>query len=168
LCFPRAGGGGDVRTREDFRDFELRLDFRMESLCNSGVFLRAARDGTNPAYSGCEIQILDDFDWERATGKELEDFQFTGGLYGSLANEKRDVVRRPGHWNTFEVRYVGSQLAVKLNGELLYDVDTLRLPGKPFAERAKEGFIGLQRHAPREGGEGDFIAFRNIFVRPIP
>ncbi len=168
LRFTKEGGGGDLRTKEDFRDFELRLDFRLSTMCNSGLFLRAARDGSNPAYSGCEIQILDDFNWERVTGKELKDFQFTGGLYGSVPNKKRDALRPLGHWNSYEVRYVGSRLAVKLNGETLYDVDTLTVPGKPFGERARTGFIGLQRHAPRAAGPGDFVAFRNLFVRPLP
>lgn len=169
LVFPMAGGGGEIRTEELFRDFELRLDFRISMLTNSGLFLRANPKEGNPAYSGCEIQILDDFNWERETNSKLKPYQFTGGLYGSVAPGVKDALRPLGDWNTYEVRYVGSQLAVKLNGELLYDVDTHEVPGNPpFAERVAEGFIGLQRHSPGGAQSGDEYAwFRNVFVREL-
>ena len=73
-----------------------------------------------------------------------------------------------GEWNTFEVLYRGTRLAVALNGRTLYDVDTHGLEADPpFAERAPTGFIGLQRHAS-PGEEGDvMIRFRNVFVQPL-
>ena len=52
LSFLAQGAGGHIFTREDFRDFRLRLDFRIAKMANSGLFLRAARDGSNPAFSG--------------------------------------------------------------------------------------------------------------------
>ncbi len=170
LAFRRTGGGGYLRTTRDFRDFDLRLDFKIADMANSGVFLRAARDGSNPAYSGCEIQILDDHNWERVTKTKLKPYQFAGGLYGSVAAGKpggRDALRPNGRWNTYRIRYRGSRIRVELNGHELYDVDTHKVPGKPFAKRAKRGFIGLQRHAP-EQVHGEFYAwFRNIWLRPI-
>ena len=168
LVFPVAGGGGEIRTLEQFEDFELRLDFKIGRMANSGLFLRADPDGGNPAYSGCEIQILDDFNWEEVTGSELQPYQFSGGLYGSVAPGVKDALRPLLEWNTYEVSYVGTRLAVKLNGHLLYDVNTLEVPADhPFADRVKSGFIGLQRHAP-EGAEGEAYAwFRNVFVRAI-
>ena len=75
-----------------------------------------------------------------------------------------------GAWNTFEVRYQDSQLRVVLNGHELYDVDTHEVPvpkgQKPFAERLAKGFIGLQRHAPKQA-KGDYAFFRNILIRPL-
>jgi len=161
------GDSPHLMTDDDYRDFHLRLDFKIAKMANSGLFLRALRDGSNPAYSGCEIQILDDFDWEAVTGSKLEDYQFTGGLYGSVANPNREALRPLGEWNTFDVRYRGSRLTAYLNGRLMYDVDTLEVPGD-FASRAPEGFIGLQRHAPGGAIEGDAFAwFRNVFLREL-
>ena len=58
-----------------------------------------------------------------------------------------------------------------LNGKILWDVDTTTLTpeqGAPFAERARKGFIGLQRHADPRDVEGDAFAwFRNVFVREL-
>jgi 3-keto-disaccharide hydrolase len=167
LAFTKEGGDGYLRTKADYRDFELRLDFRIARMCNSGLFLRANRKGGNPAYSGCEIQILDDFNWERVTKSRLQPYQFTGGLYGSLAPGVRNAMKPLGAWNTYLVRYQGDRIACRLNGHLLWDVKTSEVPAKPpFAERAKTGAIGLQRHAPA-GIEGDYAWFRNLFVREL-
>ncbi len=168
IVFPVSGGGGELRTSEEFQDFELRLDFRISFMANSGLFLRANPKEGNPAYSGCEVQILDDFNWERVTNSTLAPYQFTGGLYGSLPPGVKDALRPLGEWNTYEVRYVGSRIAVKLNGHLLYDVDTLEVPGKPpFAERVPRGFIGLQRHAPDQVEGEEYAWFRNLFIREV-
>jgi len=166
LLFPSRGKPGTLVSRRDFRDFDLRLDFRITDMANSGVFLRAARDGSNPAYSGCEIQILDDFNWERETRSRLKPWQFTGSLYGSVPPGSREALRPNGQWNTYEITYVGTRLTVDLNGVRLYDVDTLEVPGKPFARRAAEGFIGLQRYSSATVHGDVMVAFRNIFVRP--
>ena len=98
-------------TDEDFRDFHLRLDFKIARMANSGLFLRAAREGGNPAFSGCEIQILDDFNWERATDSKLKPWQFTGSLYGSVPPAVK-ALNPIGSWNSLEIRYVGSRLNV--------------------------------------------------------
>lgn len=167
LIFPDKGGNGHIFTKKDYQDFEYRMDFRVTRLANSGLFLRAARDGSNPAYSGCEVQILDDFNWEKATNSKLKAAQFTGSLYGSTAAGDHGVLNPPGRWNTYDIRYVGTQISVRLNGHLLYDVDTLTVPGKAFAKRARAGFIGLQRHSPAKHTGLERARFRNIFVRPV-
>lgn len=169
LSFP-IEGGGELATTEDYRDFRLQLEFQISKMANSGVFLRAARDGSNPAYSGCEVQILDDFHWEEVTGSTLKPWQFSGSLYGAVAPRVADALRPPGEWNTTEILYRGSRLAVALNGILLYDVDTSTLvpeQGPPFAGRAPAGFIGLQHHSPAQV-EGDAsIRFRNVRVQRL-
>jgi thiamine biosynthesis lipoprotein len=161
-------GGGYLRTKENFRDFRLRFDFKLARMANSGLFLRGARDGTNPAYSGCEVQMLDDFNWEAVTKTVLKDTQFTGSLYGSTAPGIKGVMHPIGEWNTFEVLYRGSRLAVALNGLTLYDVDTLKVPGEPpFEKRAPEGFIGLQRYGAPDV-EGDTAAWvRDVWVQRL-
>ncbi|MFH0945969.1 MAG: family 16 glycoside hydrolase [Planctomycetota bacterium] len=166
LEFMNNGEGGDLRTRDDFRDFRLRLDFMPSRMANSGVFLRAARDAENPAYSGCEIQILDDFNWEQVTGTELKEWQFCGSLYGSVAPAVH-ALRPIGEWNTYEILYRGSRLAVALNGQVLYDVDTFKVPGQPFSERAREGFIGLQRTITPDVDDDASIRFREIWVERL-
>ena len=45
-------------------------------MTNSGLFLRGDRKGGDPAYSGCEVQILDDFDYERVMSTKLKEWQY--------------------------------------------------------------------------------------------
>ncbi|MFB3906704.1 MAG: family 16 glycoside hydrolase [Acidobacteriota bacterium] len=171
LVFPSTGAGGYIRTAKDYKNFELRLDFKIGRLANSGVFLRGDRAKPDPTSSGCEVQILDDFNWEQDTGYKPQEWQFTGALYASVAPGVK-ALRPLGAWNTYQITYVGSRLKVELNGQVLYDVDTFQVPilhgnAPAFRDRAPSGFIGLQRHAP-DKVQGDAYAwFKNIYIREI-
>lgn len=170
LTFLTEGGSHHISTAKDYQDFHLRFDFKISKMANSGLFLRADREQGNPAFSGCEIQILDDFNWESETNSKLVDYQFTGGIYGAKAPGQK-ALRPLGEWNTYEVHYHGKRLLISLNGKVLHDVDTHALEckqGAPFAERVPTGFIGLQRHAPGGAIEGDAYAwFRNLYIREL-
>jgi hypothetical protein len=165
------GDSGYLRTKADFDSFALRLDFKLAEMTNSGLFLRGDRAGGDPAWTGCEVQILDDFHWEERTQSQLKPWQFTGSLYGSVAPAKK-ALKPLGEWNTYAIEYRGPRIKTVLNGAELYDVDTrtVSVPeGRlPFEKRTPKGFIGLQRHAP-DGIRGDAYAwFKNIWVRPLP
>ncbi len=164
------GNAGHIRTsRMDFDDFEYRMDFKISRLCNSGLYLRSTEEG-NPSFNGCEVQILDDFNWEAASGSKLAPYQFTGGLYGAQAPSK-SALNPIGEWNTYQVNCVGPRMQCALNGVILWDVDTSTIKpkqGEPFAQRAKRGFIGMQRHGAAGKTDSDVgVAFRNIFVRDL-
>src|SRR5688500_6420654 len=55
----RVGGGGDLLTVDEFDDFELALDWKVEPGGNSGVMFRVARDGDETYHTGPEMQVLD-------------------------------------------------------------------------------------------------------------
>ncbi|MCC6785005.1 MAG: DUF1080 domain-containing protein [Planctomycetes bacterium] len=171
IAFLSEGGAHELRTREDWQDFVLRLDFAMVRGANSGVFLRADRARDDSAYSGCEIQILDDFHWEADSKSTLKPWQFTGSLYGAVPAAHPGTLYPHGCWNSYEIRCQGSRMRCELNGVTLWDVDTKTLKpeqGAPFAERAASGFIGLQRHAPSRAIEGGvFLRVRNAFVKKL-
>jgi thiamine biosynthesis lipoprotein len=168
LAIPSKEPSGYLRTKEDFADFRLKLEFKLARMANSGLFLRGARDGSNPAYSGCEIQLLDDFNWEAEKKTELKDWQFTGSLYGAVPAGLKNAMRPIGEWNSLEVLYRGTRIAVALNGVTLYDVDTTKVSADPpFAKRTRRGFIGLQRYAA-PNVEGEAAAWvRNVFVQRL-
>jgi FAD:protein FMN transferase len=164
-------GWGHLATRRDYRDFELSLEFELAPGANSGLFLRAARDGSNPATSGAEIQLIDDEGWERFTGHALTPTQRTGALYAAVGTAAPPAKRLqpPGAWNRLEVLYSGQRLAVALEGVVLYDLDTHTLAAEPpFAERAPTGFLGFQRYgAPAVPEEQSSVRLQNLFVRPL-
>ena len=68
------GGGGWLMTEKEYGNFEVRLEFKVPKGGNSGVALRSPMKG-DPAYTGMEIQILDD-----PAYKGLKEWQHTGSI----------------------------------------------------------------------------------------
>jgi thiamine biosynthesis lipoprotein len=168
LAIPANAPSGTLSTRADYTDFHLRLDFKLSRMANGGLFLRAARDGSNPAYSGCEVQLLDEHNWEAVTDTTLRAWQFTGSLYGAMAPSRSGLLAPLDQWNSLELLYQGSRLAVALNGVLLYDLDTASLSVEPpFESRAPTGFIGLQRYASSNVEGETAVWVKNMLVREL-
>ena len=171
LAFLVDGSSPHLFTARDHKNFQLRLDFKIARGANSGLFLRADRNSGNPAFSGREVQILDDHHWEEDTKSKLKPWQFSGSLYGSVAPAKKNALRPNGDWNTMVVTLKGPRMITVLNGTILYDVNTEELKpmqGPPFADRAATGFIGLQRHAPGSVDGDAYAWFRNLYLREMP
>ena len=57
--FTRAGPGRDVITTEQFENFELTLEWRIEEGGNSGIFFRAVEGPEQIYYGAPEMQIQD-------------------------------------------------------------------------------------------------------------
>ena len=80
VLFVKGGGGGWLMTEKEYGDFELRLEFKVPVNGNSGVAVHSPREG-DPAYSGMEIQILDD---PAPQYKNIQPWQKTGSIYAEL------------------------------------------------------------------------------------
>lgn len=161
LC--KEGGTGNLLTEKEYSNFELRFEFKLPPGGNNGVAIRAPKSGV-PAYTGMEIQILDD---EHEKHKDLKEYQYNGSLYG-VAPAKRGYLKPIGEWNRESIRVVGRQVSVSLNGVkiLEVDIDESAPDGKtadgeehPGLTRAK-GYVGFLAH-------GDPVAFRNVYIREI-
>jgi hypothetical protein len=152
------GGGGWLMTEKEYANFELRLDFKVPKGGNSGVALRSPMKG-DPAYTGMEIQILDDPSY-----KGLQKWQHTGSIYGVVPASK--VSTKPvGEWNSYRITCKGRQVTIELNGEKVVDAD-LDASVKEHAKAhpgilRKAGHIGLQEHGGR-------VEFRNLYVKELP
>ena len=158
LLFVKGGGGGWLMTDKEYANYELRLEFKVPKGGNSGVALRSPMKG-DPAYSGMEIQILDDPSY-----KGLQKWQATGSIYGVVAASK--VPTKPiGEWNSYRIVCNGRKVTIELNGEKVVDAD-LDDHVKKHAEShpgilRKGGHIGLQEHGGR-------VEFRNLYVKELP
>jgi hypothetical protein len=157
ILFVDKGGGGWLMTEKEYSDFELRLEFKMPKMGNSGVGLRSPLKG-DPAYVGMEIQLLDDANW-----KGLRPAQHTGSIYDVVPAEK--VVTRPhGEWNQMRIVAKGRKVLVELNGTKLVDAN-LDDHTEKHAKRhpgllRQSGHIGLQSYNYR-------VEFKNIFLKPL-
>jgi hypothetical protein len=137
-------GRGWLRSDKQYRDFVIRLDYRLQKGGNSGVFLRAAVDG-DPSFTGMQVQIYDDADKPLAGTS-------TCAIVGSIT-PRVNASLPAGEWNHMEISCIGAMVTVRLNGRQALRADiadpALNAPLKPenkLAGRVGSGYIGLQNH----------------------
>jgi HEAT repeat protein len=158
VLYTDGSGQGWLSTERTYDDFELELEFRVPEGGNSGVFLRAPREGS-PASAGLEIQILDDRAEQYA---DLEAWQYTGSIYAVKAPSKR-ASRPAGEWQKMKIVAEGPRIRVVLNGERIVNTSLVRhmdrVEEHPGLKR-REGYVGLQNHGTR-------IEYRNVVIREL-
>jgi hypothetical protein len=149
-------GGYWLRSNQMYENFLLSLEFKISERGNSGIFIRSAESG-NPAFSGMEIQILDDHGRDPGTHS-------TGCIYAAV-KPGRNMSKLAGEWNHVFIGCLGRNVFIVMNGEDIVDVNlsdyTERLENHaPLSTRLRKGFIGLQDH-------GSPVSFRNIRVKEV-
>ena len=115
------GGGGNLFTEQEFDDFILRLEFKLEDGANNGIGIRAPLAG-DAAYLGMEIQILEEGAAMRGKWGKLREEQYHGSVYDLIA-AKRGALKPPGEWNTEEITARGRHIKVVVNGSTILDAD---------------------------------------------
>lgn len=159
-------GGGYLTTVEQFENFHLQLDWKIEAKGNSGVFLRWS-NLRDPVNTGIEIQILDSY------GTDQLGSHTCGAIYDLVAPSK-DVFKPAGEWNHYLIRCEGPIISVELNGEHVSEanIDEWTEVGKnpdgspnkftnAWATMPRKGHIGLQEH------DGQ-LWFRNVKIKELP
>ena len=149
----KGGKGGWLCTKEQYGNFEIELDYNLSPSANSGVFIRAPREGRT-SQVGMEIQILDD---DADIHKDIKPAQHTASIYGVVPPSK-PAQKKAGEWNTIRIRCSGDQVTVTLNGEKVVDADMSQY--KELKDRPRKGYIGLQNH-------GSGVEFRNVRLRKL-
>lgn len=163
----RVAPAGDIISVDQYRNFELALDWRVLPGGNSGIFYRVSEDLEHPWQSGPEMQVLDDA--AHADGRSP--LTSAGALYG-IYPARPGVVRPAGEWNSVRLVLNGRHVEHWLNGAKLVEAEIgspdweARVKGSKFADlprygRNDSGHIGLQDH-------GDRVSFRNIRIRVLP
>lgn len=162
----RVSRAADIITKEQFGDFELVLDWKLEPRGNSGLFYRAV-EGLEWIYHGApEYQLLDD-----AGHNDGRSPLTSAGSLHSVYAVPRGVVKPGGEWNTTRVVARGAHIEHWLNGQKVVEYEqgsadwAQRVAGSKFANwpqygKSMRGHIGLQEH----GGRGEF---RNIKIREL-
>lgn len=162
----RVSRAADIITKEQFGDFELTLDWKVEPRGNSGLFYRAV-EGLEWIYHGApEYQILDDAG-HRDGQNRLTSAGSNYGLYGA----PRGVVKPAGEWNSSRIVARGAHVEHWLNGQKVVEyeqgstewaklVEGAKFKAWPQYGKAMKGHIGLQEHGGR-------VEFRNIKIRAI-
>src|SRR5687768_8254921 len=98
---PKGEGGGDIISEEEFENFHLMLEWKLDSGGNSGVIIQAQED---PKYryawvTGPEIQIIDNDRHADAQNKKHR-----GGDMYDLVAATPETVKPIGNWNLTELK----------------------------------------------------------------
>jgi hypothetical protein len=139
-----AGGASNLISDQKFWNFKMHVEFRLGPHSNSGIGLRARY----------EVQILEDYGQKTGTHKN-------GALYSRIAPTE-NASRAAGEWQTYDIRLVGRQVTVVLNGKTIIDKGEI------------EGLTAIASD-PHEGQPGPFILqgdhgpvdFREVVVTPL-
>lgn len=161
-------GGGDIITEQEFENFHLTLEWKVDSASNSGVIIQAQEDPkyNYPWLTGPEIQVIDNNAHPDAKIKKHR----AGDLYDLVAGAP-ETVKPVGEWNLMEVIQNKGKLDLFLNGTKVVSTtqwdenwSTLiagsKFKSMPDFGKFKKGKISLQDH-------GNAVWFRNIKIKPL-
>lgn len=164
-------GGGDIVTKEEYKDFELLLDWKISEGGNSGIFFNVSED---PKFrytfqTGPEMQIIDD---ERhPDAKQGKNNNRQAGTNYDMHPLSTPAVNPVGEFNTVRLRVKDGHVEQFLNGKKVVEytlwspeweamVEGSKFASMPDYGRYKSGRIALQDH-------GDKVWFKNIKIRPL-
>jgi len=161
-------GGGDIITKEPYKDFELQFEWKISECGNSGVFFHVKEADTleRVYHSGPEMQILDN-----TCHPDAKIAKHRAGDNYDLHAVSEETVRPAGEWN--EVRLIVNQNQVEhwLNGTKVVSYElgspewtelyqNSKFKDMPMYGQAGKGHIALQDH-------GDKVWFRNIKIKRL-
>lgn len=162
-CLARVGWGGDLISRDQFADFELKLEWRISEAGNSGIFIRGDESGKNIHQTGYEMQVLDNVghgDSENPTHR--------AGAYYDMIAPDHDTTQAVGYWNRVHIIAREAKVEFWLNEKLtakfeqgspewqaLYN--SSKFTDRPQYGTLLKGHIGFQDHF-------DKVWYRNIRI----
>lgn len=163
--------GGDIVTTRPYKNFMLKVDFKITEGANSGIkyFVDTNLNKGEGSAIGCEFQILDDKRHPDAKlGKDGN--RTLGSLYDLIAAPE-DKPFRNGFFNTAMVVVEGNHVEHWLNGVKIVEYDrnndawndlvqTSKYKYWPNFGNAEEGLLLLQDH-------GNEVWFQNIKVKEL-
>jgi hypothetical protein len=169
-----AGGPGDIIYDEQFKDFELTLEWKVSEGGNSGIFYLAQEIEGEPIYTSApEMQILDN-DKHPDARLGTDGNRQAGSLY-DLIPAKPQNAKPVGEWNKISILVYRGTVVHNQNGENVVEYHLWTDNWKEMVKNSKfkdwenflnaggedkQGFIGLQDH-------GDDVWFRNIKIKKL-
>jgi hypothetical protein len=126
-------------SENSFGDFDLELEFWVDTEANSGVFLRCRDPGTITDTSCYEANIFD----------RRPDQTYRTGSIVNVA-EPAEFVYTGGQWNRLKIRADGARLQVTLNGRAMVDTKDSRLSRGPIALQYAAGTVMFRNVRIRE------------------
>ena len=140
-------GNGFLVSKNDYGDFDLRVEFWIEAKTNSGVFIRCTDPNSVTGKTAYEVNIWD----ERPVQK-----YGTGAIVDVAAVDP--MPRAGGKWNTYEIIAKGDTFTVILNGQ--------KTVNGAKSNKFAKGRIALQ-HGKGVSDESGVVKFRKVDIKPL-
>ncbi|MDB5134482.1 MAG: hypothetical protein JWP37_1085 [Mucilaginibacter sp.] len=143
-----SGGGENICTTKQYRNFEMYVDWKIEKNGDAGIYLRGSP----------QVQIWDTS--RVSVGAQVG----SGGLYNNKAHESKPLKLADnaiGDWNNFHIIMKDDKVTVYLNGVLVVDnvvMDNYWDRKQPIFPKEQ---IELQAH-------GTHVYYRDIYLRELP
>jgi len=158
--------GVDIVSDDIFKDFELELEWKLQTGGNSGIFYFASEDGDYIWQSAPEMQVLDNV----AHQDRLRKVTSAGALYDLIAPAK-EMVNPIGEFNKVRILSKNNRIEHWLNGEKIVEytiggptikslIAKSKFKDMPLFFKSSSGHIGLQ------GDHGE-VWYKNIRVRKL-
>ncbi len=162
-CLARVGMGGDIISRQQFADFELKLEWRISEAGNSGIFIRGDESGRSIHHTGFEMQVLDN-----AGHRDAKDPSHRSGAYYDMITPDHDTTRPVGSWNRVHIIARGPHVEFWLNERKTAEFEQGSVQWQALYQQSKftdrpeygsllQGHIGFQDH-------WDKVWYRNIRI----
>lgn len=162
-------GGGDILTDEEFENFDLKMEWKIDTCGNSGIIIFIHEDSAKYTWgweTGPEMQVLDN-----KCHPDSKIIKHRAGDLYDLISCSKETVKPALEWNKVEIKSLNGKLDLWLNGEnvvstTMWDDNWKKLiAGSKFKDKPdfgtyKKGKIGLQDH-------GFNVWFRNIKIKKL-
>ena len=112
------GGDVDLRTIDEFDDFDLRFEWKIPPGGNSGVMYRVSQESEPAYHTGPEYQIFDAAGFADRLTPDTESAAVYG-LYAPSANAGKP----PGEWNEGRIVLRDNRVEHYLNGERVVECE---------------------------------------------
>ncbi|HEV2643007.1 MAG TPA: DUF1080 domain-containing protein [Candidatus Elarobacter sp.] len=163
----KQGSVEDLVTRDQFGDFELAFEWKLDAGGNSGLFYRATEEYDHIYWSAPEYQLLDDA--RHPDGRSR--LTAAGAAYG-LYPAPAGVVKPANEWNASLILVRGAHVEHWMNGQKLLEYDlwspeweakvkASKFGAWPNYGRAHRGYVGIQ------GDHDGALSVRNIRIREL-
>ncbi len=158
--------GVDIISTDIYKDFELELEWKLQSGGNSGIFYFATEEGNFIWQSAPEMQVLDN----TAHPDRMRKVTSAGALYDLIAPEN-EVVKPLGQFNQVKIISKDNHIEHWLNGQKLLEyeygseemkalIGQSKFKDMPYFAKASSGRVGLQ------GDHGE-VWYKNIRIRKL-